>query len=527
MKGSDTPSVSSIPPLASPLVPGFRLDRYELLCPIAEGGMASVWIARQTGKHGFQKLVAIKTVLPKYAAEEHFQRMFVDEAHIASRIEHVNVTQILDVGEQSGVTYLVMEYVDGDSLTKIQKALQKDGVAIPQGVALRVMADVCGGLQTAHELRDAGGELLGVVHRDVSPQNVLVSTKGVAKLIDFGIAKARDRLAGETNTDTMKGKIRYMAPEQALGLAVDRRADIWAVGSVLHFLLAGKPPFEGDNDVQTILLLTNSRSPPALPSSVHPAVAAVVRRALQHESEERFATAAEMQAAIENAMVEAKVPTTTSAVAAFLEEHVGGRAQRRREAIELGLKAASEREKYADMMKSNADADGSGSHSPVGLRASAILAAAMSDPPPPGSSSLQATLGPAAVAVRARRKSRSPTVTIAAVVAGVALGFACLFVLRRSPTHPATAAPVDSAATIATTSPSSSSLPQASAPAAPSAVTAAPSSPSDAAPSAAANEPHRPVAGGSAHARSGAAHAPTTAAAPPTATVKPRINDGF
>ena len=161
--------------------------------------MASVWIARHTGKHGFEKFVAIKTVLPKFAADARFQQMFQDEARIASRIEHANVAQILDVGEQHDITYLVMEYVDGESLSTVHRTLVKKGGLVPPGVVLRVMADVCGGLHAAHELREDDGPLLGVVHRDVSPQNVLVSTKGIAKLIDFGIAKARDRIAGDTN----------------------------------------------------------------------------------------------------------------------------------------------------------------------------------------------------------------------------------------------------------------------------------------------------------------------------------------
>ena len=133
--------MSSTPP-PSPLAPGFRLDRYELICPIAEGGMASVWIARQTGRHGFKKLVAVKTILPKHAADPRFQRMFLDEARIASRIEHVNVAQILDVGEQHDVTYLVLEYVDGDALSRLQRALGRNEARIPLGVALRIMADV-------------------------------------------------------------------------------------------------------------------------------------------------------------------------------------------------------------------------------------------------------------------------------------------------------------------------------------------------------------------------------------------------
>jgi serine/threonine-protein kinase len=345
--------VSLSPPRPSPLAPGFKLDRYELLCPIAEGGMASVWIARHSGKHGFEKFVAIKTVLPKFASDIRFQTMFQDEARIASRIEHTNVAQILDVGEQHDITYLVMEYVDGESLSTVHRALTKKGMKIPPGIVLRVLADVCGGLHTAHELREEDGQLLGVVHRDVSPQNVLVSSKGVAKLIDFGIAKARDRLAGDTNAGQVKGKIRYMAPEQAVGGKVDRRADIWAIGAILYHLLSGKPPYDGDNDVQALMVLTSGRPPVPLPSTVDPAVARVVKKALTASMESRFATAADLQQALEDAIVEAKLVTNTAAVAAFLAEHVADRAKKRKEAIAVGLKAASERDRYEEIMRSN------------------------------------------------------------------------------------------------------------------------------------------------------------------------------
>ncbi len=347
--------VSLVPPRPSPIAAGYRLDRYELICPIAEGGMASVWIARQTGKHGFRKLVAVKTILPKYAAEPKFQRMFIDEARIASRIEHTNVTQILDVGEQHDVTYLVMEYVDGDALSKLHRAAKNKDALIPLGIVLRIMADACAGLHAAHELEDDDGALLGVVHRDVSPQNVLVSTRGVAKVIDFGVAKARDRLSGETHGDTLKGKVQYMPPEQALGLPVDRRADVWAVGAVLYHLITGKPPFEADNEIQTIFMITSGRRPAPLPAEVPACVQDIVHRALSHKAEARYATAAQLQQALEDAIVETRLAGTTSAVAAFVEEIAGDRAEKRKEAIAIGLKAAEDREKVAAIMRSNTE----------------------------------------------------------------------------------------------------------------------------------------------------------------------------
>jgi serine/threonine protein kinase len=323
--------------------PGFRLDRYELLCPIAHGGMASVWLARLHGKHGFEKLVAIKTILPQFAADERFQQMFLDEARIASGIEHPNTAQILDLGEQHDILYIVMEWVDGDSLSKLHRAVQRRGLKIPPGIILRILADTCGGLEAAHDLRDKSGKLLGVVHRDVSPQNILVNSKGNAKLIDFGIVKALDRVSAETSSGLLKGKIQYMAPEQAIGKRVDRRSDVWALGAVLYFLLTGDPPFEGENPLATLHLLTTPGAPPPLPGDVPLPVQELVRRTLEKDPDNRVATAADMQKAIESAMIEAKIQTSTSDVAAFVAEHLTERAEARKKAVSLALEAAAER----------------------------------------------------------------------------------------------------------------------------------------------------------------------------------------
>ena len=395
---------------------GFKLDRYELLCPIAEGGMARVWIARQTGKHGFEKLVAIKTILPKLASDTSFQAMFVDEARIAARIDHANVAHVLDVGEQHGTTFLVMEYVDGEALSVLQRALKKKGQRVPPAILLRILADVCGGLHAAHDLRGDDGQLLHVVHRDVSPQNILLGMRGVAKLIDFGIAKARDRIAGDTNTGTVKGKVRYMAPEQAIGAAVDRRADIWSVGAILYHLLSGKPPYDGENDVQTLLELTSGRPPPPLPASMHPAIAAVVNRCLVAAPDERFATAAELQQAIENAIIDAKLASSTGAVGNFLQEHVGERAVKRRETISLGMKAAADREKYAAIMQSNVHAASSGDTDAARKLASIV--------PPDAHSSvskqISGTLGSAAIDL-SRYQNHNRTMAMTGALMGVAL----------------------------------------------------------------------------------------------------------
>ncbi len=341
----------SIPPdKPSPIVPGYRLDRYELLCPLAQGGMASVWVARQTGKHGFEKLVAIKTILPQFSADHRFRKMFLDEAHIAAGIEHPNVAQILDLGEQHDVLYIAMEWVDGDSLSKLHRTVEKKNLAIPPAIVLRILADACGGLHAAHELRDRDGELLNVVHRDVSPQNVLVSNRGVAKIIDFGVAKARDRVAEDTNAGILKGKIQYMAPEQAVGKLIDRRADVWAVGAILYHLLAGKAPFDAPNQLAVLHRLSSGKPPLPLPGSVPKPVSDVVRAALTHDMAKRIATAHDLQLALEEAMQRAGLRATTADVASYLREHLADRNEARKKAVEVALQAAAERARIAQVL---------------------------------------------------------------------------------------------------------------------------------------------------------------------------------
>jgi serine/threonine-protein kinase len=306
--------------------------------------MASVWVARLQGKHGFQKLVAVKTILPRYARDPKFHQMFLDEARIASLIQHVNVGQILDLGEQDGVMYIAMEWIEGEALSKLAQAVHDSSGEFPAGIALRILADVCAGLHAAHELRDRRGALLEIVHRDVSPHNILISDQGVAKIIDFGIAKARDRLGGDTETGSFKGKVRYVAPEQALSPRdADRRADIWAVGAVLYYLLAGRSPYAGDNDVATLTHLTSGKPPSPLPPRIPAPVRTVTNRALAWHPEDRPATAAELARALEQALGELGETVTSADVAAFCAKHVIDRTEARKAAIAAALSVADER----------------------------------------------------------------------------------------------------------------------------------------------------------------------------------------
>jgi serine/threonine-protein kinase len=284
--------------------------------------------------------------------------MLLDEARIASRIAHGNVIQILDLGEEHEILYIVMEWIDGDSLSRINRALQKKGQTVPPAIALRILADTCDGLHAAHELREPNGGLLGVVHRDVSPQNILVTTTGTAKLIDFGIAKARDRLAGDTTTGSLKGKLRYIAPEQAKGESVDRRTDVWSVGAVLYHLIAGEAPFDAENDLAMLHMLTTGAAPRPLPAIVPAPVGEVLHRALSHDPSARFSTAMEMRQAIERAVMLTGLSATTNDVAAFLAEHLGEQAAARRRVVDAAIaRASATRASQAGLPKWDADTE--------------------------------------------------------------------------------------------------------------------------------------------------------------------------
>ena len=218
--------------------PGTRLGRYELLVPIARGGMARVWAARMNGQRGFQKLVALKTILPHLAEEPEFERMFLDEARIASGVHHPNVCEIYELGEEQRTLYLAMEWVSGDSLARVLRASGKTEAIDPRVIA-RVIADACAGLHAAHELTDEDGRALGVVHRDLSPHNILLTADGTAKVADFGVAKALGQLHEATSAGQLKGKIAYMAPEQVTGAGIDRRSDVFSLGCVLYEATTG------------------------------------------------------------------------------------------------------------------------------------------------------------------------------------------------------------------------------------------------------------------------------------------------
>jgi eukaryotic-like serine/threonine-protein kinase len=235
--------------------------RYTLVKMLAIGGMAEVWLARQKGIGRFEKKLVIKRILPKFAGDSEFREMFLNEARIAAQFSHPNIVQIYDMGDVDGTYYIAMEYVHGQDLGRIVRRAQASGQRIPPPVAIRIAALCCEGLYYAHTRTDDTGRQLKVIHRDISPQNILVGFDGSVKLVDFGIAKAVDS-AAMTKTGRIKGKLSYMAPEQPTSKSIDHRVDIFALGLTLYEVLSGTRPLKKASEAATFLAALECKIPP-------------------------------------------------------------------------------------------------------------------------------------------------------------------------------------------------------------------------------------------------------------------------
>ncbi|MCD6498521.1 MAG: serine/threonine protein kinase [Deltaproteobacteria bacterium] len=281
-----------------------RLGRFELLMEISHGGMATLYLARMSGPQSFEKLVAVKRIHDHLAKERQFVEMFFDEARIAARIEHPNVASIFDLGEMDGIFYLAMEYVHGENLKDVIRESIRQHIAIPWTIIVTIVAEAARGLHAAHELKNSEGRLLGVVHRDVSPQNIVVSYDGHVKVIDFGVAYAAERVT-HTEEGSVKGKLAYMSPEQVAGEPVDRRSDIFSLGIVLHEALCFRRLFKRDSPAAIMTAVQRAEVPP--PSSIRPSVPRdldrIVARALARDREGRYQTAGEFADALERLVV--------------------------------------------------------------------------------------------------------------------------------------------------------------------------------------------------------------------------------
>jgi len=279
------------------------LGRYALYGEIAAGGMATVHLARLLGPVGFARTVAIKRLHPHLAKDPDFVAMFLEEARLAARVRHPNVVATLDVVSDDGELFLVMEYVAGESLSRLVRKARERGERVPPRYAIGIVSGALEGLHSAHDAKSEKGQPLGLVHRDVSPQNVHVGVDGVPRLLDFGIAKATNRVQ-ETRTDQIKGKVAYMSPEQLAKGAIDRRADVYSAAVVLWETLTGERLFKADDVPSLVYAIINEqvRRPSEIVPDLPPGLDEVVMKGLERDAENRWSSAREMAAALENVL---------------------------------------------------------------------------------------------------------------------------------------------------------------------------------------------------------------------------------
>ncbi len=345
-----------------------RLGKYTLLRKIATGGMAEIFLARQDGPAGFQKILVIKRILPHFSSDARFVTMFLNEARLAALLNHPNVVSIFDLGEEHGSYYLAMEYIHGRSLDQILERCAEQGRSVPLEVVARIVADACVGLDYAHRFSAPDGTPLNLVHRDVSPQNILVTFDGLVKVVDFGVAKAATN-AGKTETGAVKGKYAYMSPEQIAGAPLDRRSDVFALGVVLFELATGKRPFGDKSDLLAITAILNEA--PQRPEDIRPgfpgSLETVIMRALEKERDKRYPDAQAMQRDLERFIRSEGKYLSSRELSAFVHDLFGDEATNN-----LALKAA-ELSALAELDAT--DAGGDGTHatpSPAAEAAAAV-----------------------------------------------------------------------------------------------------------------------------------------------------------
>jgi eukaryotic-like serine/threonine-protein kinase len=304
---------------------GSRLGRYSVLKHLASGGMADVLLGRTDGIEGFERHVVLKRIRPEHARDQRFIRMFLDEARVAANLHHQHIVQVHDIGEAGGEFFIAMEYIHGEDVRTLLSNASKTRAHVPLGVAIAIVSAAAAGLHYAHERRGADKRPLGIVHRDVSPSNILVGYDGSVKVVDFGIAKASMRQ--ETRSGSLKGKISYMSPEQCKGSDVDRRSDVYSLGVVLYELATTTRLFKGENDYLVMDQIVNGRVSlprvrrPDLPNEL----SAIIMRAIAPDPERRYFTADELRVALDQFASKGGLTSSTSAIGAFLRKQFGER----------------------------------------------------------------------------------------------------------------------------------------------------------------------------------------------------------
>jgi serine/threonine protein kinase len=278
-------------------------SRYTILRKIADGGTAEIFLAKQHGAQGFEKTVVLKRIFTTFYADPQFRHMLVDEAHVAMSLNHSNIVQVLDLGEAEGRYFLAMELVDGWTLDRILKRSKAAGVPIPPALALYLTAEICRALAYAHNKQRTDGKPLGIVHRDVSPHNVLLSEQGEVKLTDFGIAKAQNKTEKSLG-NLIKGKVAYMSPEQASGGELDARSDLFSVGTMLYVMITRRHPFDAPTDYETLMLVKNGdfMPPETARPGLNPELYRAIRKAMGKTPADRYQKAEDMLIDVEQVM---------------------------------------------------------------------------------------------------------------------------------------------------------------------------------------------------------------------------------
>lgn len=322
-----------------------RFGRYTLVKKLATGGMAEIWLARQRGLAGFNRFVVIKKILSHLSEQPTFVEMFLDEARMSAQLNHPNIVQIYDLGKEGDSYYIAMEFIAGENLSQMLWRGMKRGQPLSPQLASRIIADACKALHYAHHLRGSDGKSLEIVHRDISPQNILVTYEGEVKVVDFGIAKAATK-SEHTKTGMLKGKFSYMSPEQCQGEPVDMRSDIFALGILLYELCTGKRLFKHESELMILDMITKRDvAPPSqFMRGISANLDAVIMRALQKSQESRYQTAQEMQIALEDYLRDEEHPATNAEVAEYMrslfEDKIEEKRRLREEASRDDLEAA-------------------------------------------------------------------------------------------------------------------------------------------------------------------------------------------
>src|SRR3954470_20469446 len=278
-------------------------SRYTILRKIADGGTAEIFLAKQHGAQGFEKTVVLKRIFTTFYADPQFRHMLVDEAHVAMSLNHSNIVQVLDLGESEGRYFLALELVDGWTLDRILKRSKAAGVPVPPALALYVTAEICRALAYAHAKKRSDGKPMGIVHRDVSPHNVMMSAEGEVKLTDFGIAKAQNKTEKSLG-NLIKGKVAFMSPEQAAGGELDGRSDLFSVGTMLYAMITRRHPFDAPTDYETLMLVKNGDflPPETARPGLNPELYRVIRKAMGKTADARYQKAEEMLVDVEQVM---------------------------------------------------------------------------------------------------------------------------------------------------------------------------------------------------------------------------------